>query len=301
MSLIIGDNFSYLGAKPLDGRIKYNTLADMVAMADSTLYDGCFAYCVGTDKNYQWKSSNTVDATLGKWREFEAGGGSTGDSGVLYTVTLLASGWVSNSQTLTVTGLKADDNGVVGMLNTATDAQLEAARNAVITVTTQAANAVTFTCENEPEIDIPVGILIGGGSGGSGSGVPDGGTTGLDLRGTERVVGKLIESDGTVVPLYEKTITIDSITLPATGSTYSTKILDGSNIGLRNSFGTFVYDSVTMPINNILYKDAGEPIIYSDVRYRPASNGVLLRMGQKMGTASYTVTDVTITLQYTKA
>ena len=76
MALTIGDNFSYQGVKPLDGRIKYNTLAEMVAMADSTLYDGCIAYCVGEDKNYQWKSTNTVDSTTGKWRELEAGGGS---------------------------------------------------------------------------------------------------------------------------------------------------------------------------------------------------------------------------------
>ena len=76
MALTIGDNFSYQGAKPLDGRIKYNTLTEMVAMADSTLYDGCIAYCVGEDKNYQWKSTNTVDPDTGKWREFSSGGGS---------------------------------------------------------------------------------------------------------------------------------------------------------------------------------------------------------------------------------
>lgn len=81
MSISVGDNFSYLGAKPMDGRLKYDTLADMVGMADSTLYDGCMAYCVATDKNYQWKSTNESDATLGKWREFESGDNySTGDT-----------------------------------------------------------------------------------------------------------------------------------------------------------------------------------------------------------------------------
>lgn len=77
MALTIGDNFSYLGSKPLDGRIKYTTVAEMAAMADATLYDGCIAYCVGTGKTYQWKSTNSSDPTLGKWREFEAGGGSS--------------------------------------------------------------------------------------------------------------------------------------------------------------------------------------------------------------------------------
>lgn len=76
MSLVIGDNFQFLGSKPLDSRLTFSTLAAMVAMADSTLYNGITAYCVGEDKNYQWKSTNTTDPTLGKWRELEAGGDS---------------------------------------------------------------------------------------------------------------------------------------------------------------------------------------------------------------------------------
>lgn len=75
MALTLGDNFSYLGAKPLDGRVKYDTIADMVAMSASTLYDGIIAFCVADGKNYQWKSTNEVDATLGKWRELATGGG----------------------------------------------------------------------------------------------------------------------------------------------------------------------------------------------------------------------------------
>lgn len=77
MALTLGDNFSYQGAKPLDARLKYDTLAAMKAVADATMYDGCMAYCSATDKTYQWKSSNTVDPDTGKWREFSSGG-STG-------------------------------------------------------------------------------------------------------------------------------------------------------------------------------------------------------------------------------
>lgn len=76
MALTLGDNFSYQGAKPLDGRLKYDTLANMKAVGDSTMYDGCLAYCVATDKTYQWKSTNTVDSSTGRWREFSSGGGS---------------------------------------------------------------------------------------------------------------------------------------------------------------------------------------------------------------------------------
>ena len=75
MGINIADNFSYLGGKPLDGRIQYSTLAAMKAMADAALYEGCEAYCIETDKYYQWKSSNTVDASTGKWRERTGGGG----------------------------------------------------------------------------------------------------------------------------------------------------------------------------------------------------------------------------------
>lgn len=77
MALTLGDNFSYQGAKPLDARLKYDTLAAMKAVADATMYDGCLAYCVATDKTYQWKSTNTVDEDTGKWREFSSGSGDT--------------------------------------------------------------------------------------------------------------------------------------------------------------------------------------------------------------------------------
>ena len=69
----VADNFSYQGSKPLDGRIKYDTVAAMKAVADASMYDGCLAYCVATDKTYQWKSTNSVDSTTGKWREFSSG------------------------------------------------------------------------------------------------------------------------------------------------------------------------------------------------------------------------------------
>lgn len=77
MALTLGDNFSYQGAKPLDARLKYDTLADMKAVGDATMYDGCMAYCSATDVTYQWKSTNSVDASTGRWREFSSGGGGT--------------------------------------------------------------------------------------------------------------------------------------------------------------------------------------------------------------------------------
>lgn len=73
MAIQVADNFSYQGAKPLDARLKYNTVADMVAVGVSTLYDGVLAYVVATKTYYTYDSNNTIDATLGKWREFNPG------------------------------------------------------------------------------------------------------------------------------------------------------------------------------------------------------------------------------------
>ena len=73
----VADGFRYQGSKPLDERLKYDSIADMKAVSESALYDGCLAYVTAEKKYYSYDSSNTVDVTLGKWREFEAGGGGT--------------------------------------------------------------------------------------------------------------------------------------------------------------------------------------------------------------------------------
>ena len=75
MPISIADNFQYKGTKPLDKRIQYATVSDMVDTPLADLYDGCLAYVTATKKNYQYDSNNTVDQTLGKWREFSSGGG----------------------------------------------------------------------------------------------------------------------------------------------------------------------------------------------------------------------------------
>ena len=78
MSINIADNFQYRGNKPLDSRVTYSTVADMKAVAEADLYDGCEAYVTATKKFYSYDSSNSVDDTTGKWRERESGGGGSG-------------------------------------------------------------------------------------------------------------------------------------------------------------------------------------------------------------------------------
>jgi len=77
MSISIADNFNYRGRKAFDARISYDTVSSMKNVSDSDIYDGCLAYNLETDKYYKFLANNTVDATLGKWREFESGGGGT--------------------------------------------------------------------------------------------------------------------------------------------------------------------------------------------------------------------------------
>lgn len=174
MALTIGDNFSYQGAKPLDGRIKYDTLAAMKAMSDSTLYDGCLAYCVATDKTYQWKSTNTVDADTGRWREFETGGG----SGSGHTIEDPEGTELTQRDTLQFGG------------------DLEVSDDSTNEKTVVAPHELTAAELAEIMSTLP--------------GQPTQGIT-IDLRGNEIVVGKVIESDGTEKTLYQKTINFGTL------------------------------------------------------------------------------------------
>lgn len=74
MAISVADNFNYQGGKPLDARMKYSTVNEMVGTEASVLYDGCFAYVAATKKYYSYDSTNEVDPTLGKWREYSPGG-----------------------------------------------------------------------------------------------------------------------------------------------------------------------------------------------------------------------------------
>ena len=75
MGISVADNFDHKSKKPLDARTSYSTLALMKAVIDANINEGCLAYCAETDKYYKFLSTNTVDESTGKWREFSSGGG----------------------------------------------------------------------------------------------------------------------------------------------------------------------------------------------------------------------------------
>ena len=84
MGINIADNFAYNGKKPMDNRTEYATLSAMKAVVDANINEGCLAYNKEDGKYYKFLSTNTVDATTGKWREFSTGGGGGGGGGILY-------------------------------------------------------------------------------------------------------------------------------------------------------------------------------------------------------------------------
>lgn len=73
MAILLADSFTYKGKKPLDSRLVCDTLSDMVSMPESIIYDGILVYIKSDDKYYKFNSNNTVDSSLGKWREFNQG------------------------------------------------------------------------------------------------------------------------------------------------------------------------------------------------------------------------------------
>ena len=77
MAIKTGDNFLYRGKKPLDSRDSFDTILAMTTFAESSIDEGHISYVKETDKYYKFNSTNDVDITLGKWREYNGGGSST--------------------------------------------------------------------------------------------------------------------------------------------------------------------------------------------------------------------------------
>lgn len=82
-------------------------------------------------------------------------------------VTASAAGWAGSppSQSLTVAGMTADSLYWVGLNSTATYAQRDAARKAVIAPTAQGTNSLTLTCDGvTPTVDLPILVFLSGGA-----------------------------------------------------------------------------------------------------------------------------------------
>lgn len=182
MAINVSQAFHRTSANPVDESMAL-TKAQMLAVNDNLMPAYYFTICQDDGEIYLYDKTATPSASTGKFTKFEGGGGGGGTGeGVVITKTLLASGWNSTTkqQTLTFDGYDADMGGVVGMPTNATSAQKQAYAEALIDVASQNGNVFTFQCEEIPSVDLPV-TLYAGGAGGSGSGVPAGGTTGQAL------------------------------------------------------------------------------------------------------------------------
>lgn len=82
-------------------------------------------------------------------------------------VTASASGWAGSpaAQTLSIAGMTADSLYWVGLNSTATYAQRDAARKAVIAPTAQGTSSLTLTCDGvTPTVDLPILVFLSGGA-----------------------------------------------------------------------------------------------------------------------------------------
>lgn len=91
------------------------------------------------------------------------------DSGTItpVQVTAAASGWSGSpaAQTLSIAGMTADSLYWVGLNSTATYAQRDAARKAVIAPTAQGTSSLTLTCDGvTPTVDLPILVFLSGGA-----------------------------------------------------------------------------------------------------------------------------------------
>lgn len=83
------------------------------------------------------------------------------DSITLVYSTLAAASWSDGSQTISVTGLGASQNAMIGVADTSSAAQDRAAAKAKLKVTAQAAGTVTIVANGTvPTIDIPVALML---------------------------------------------------------------------------------------------------------------------------------------------
>ena len=59
------DNFSYKGTKPLDARLVFNTLDEMLSYPKENLYVGIIMYCIETKKHYTYNGISIDEMSMG--------------------------------------------------------------------------------------------------------------------------------------------------------------------------------------------------------------------------------------------
>ncbi len=116
------------------------------------------------ERFYDWREAmnGLTDSNMIK---IDTALGEKAEASVQVNGTLTAIGWSEVNgvyqQTISVTGLSATQNGSIGVSDTASAAQREAARNASLIIIDQSAGSLTIAVgEDVPQVDIPVTIIL---------------------------------------------------------------------------------------------------------------------------------------------
>ena len=80
MSINVNANFKLSKKQFLDARQGFNTIAEMAAYPANEIPNGFMTFNNEDGKNYQFLDLNSVDPTLGQWREFTSGGNCIDDT-----------------------------------------------------------------------------------------------------------------------------------------------------------------------------------------------------------------------------
>jgi hypothetical protein len=113
-------------------------------------------YKVATDANgYVSNATAVAKADI-------TGLGIPGDVSQTISVTLSASSWTAQkTYTVSNASITATSNGYLGLAPSATSAQREASRSAMINVTSQSAGSIVLTCDGStPSVDLPIVITL---------------------------------------------------------------------------------------------------------------------------------------------
>lgn len=106
--------------------------------------------------NIKTKAIELYDSAKKTWEVMASAGAS-----VAVKTVLSGSGWVGGRQTVAISGLTADQNGVVGLTQDISAAALEAVRAGELYVCSQAEGSLTIAADGEvPTRDIPIVVIL---------------------------------------------------------------------------------------------------------------------------------------------
>jgi len=137
---------------PVPSEANVGSILQYVGETTSQYVNGYFYECIKDGSVYKWVQKDVQPGTNGK--------------AAMIIGTMLASNWnvSTKEQTVRVPGITSATDGVIGLLNSATDEEIEVAKRAEITVRRIGNETITFKCHKIPTDNISFGVWIDVGS-----------------------------------------------------------------------------------------------------------------------------------------